>query len=143
MQTVPRPDASPSILRFASVAALIALVIPLLPMYGADGTAFVFSLGFPVRALIEYFLGYWSDAIVVAAGIVFLRRGHVGVAGGIFGAVALGLAITIVAQILATAPHFERWQTVVLLMLEIVQTILLVVAAARAIGTFTPTEREA
>ena len=143
MQTVPRPDASPSIIRLASVAALIALVIPLLPMYGADGTAFVFSMGFPVRVLIEYFLGYWSDAIVVAAGIVFLRRGHVGVAGGIFAAVALGLAVTIVAQIVATAPHFGRWQTVVFLMLEIVQAILLTVAAARAIGTSAPTEREA
>jgi hypothetical protein len=59
----------------------------------------------------------------------------VGVAGGVFAAVALGLAITIVAQILATAPHFGHWQTVVVLMLEIVQAILLTLAAARAIGT--------
>lgn len=134
METVPIGHLNRSVLRLASAAALIALVIPLLPMYGADGAGFIFSLGFPMRALVEFFLAHWGDALVVAAGIVFLRRGRVGVAGGIFAAVALGLAVTIVAQIVATAPHVGRWQIVVLLVLEVVQATLLAVAAARAIG---------
>jgi len=132
MQTVPRPDLRRAILRPAAAAALIE------PVHRQErddeGTAFVFSLGFPLRVMIEFFMGYWNNAIVVAAGILFLRRDHVGVAGGVFAAVALGLTITIVAQIVVTAPHFGHWQTVVLLMLEILQTILLVLAAARAIG---------
>ena len=135
MQTVPRPDLNRSILRFAAAAALIAFVMPLLPMYDVDGPAFVFSLGFPLRTMIQFFLGYWSNAVVVAGGIVFLRRDRVAVAGGVFAAVALGLVFTIVGQILATAPHFGHWQTTTLLMLEIVQTILLTLAAVRAIGT--------
>ncbi len=136
MQTVPRQDLDRSILRLAAAAALIAFVIPLLPIYGGEGTpAFVFSLEFPLRTVIQFFLGYWSNAVVVAAGIVFLRRDRVGVAGGVFAAVALGLVITIVTQILATAPHFGHWQTAVLLMLEIVQAILLTLAAVRAIDT--------
>lgn len=134
MRTVPRPDLRRAIFRPAVVAALIAFVIPLLPMYGGEGTGFVFSLGFPLRAMIQFLLGYWTNAVVVAAGIVFLERDLVGVSGGVFAAVALGLAITIVTQILATVPDFGHWQTVVLLMLEIAQAMLLVLAAARAIG---------
>jgi hypothetical protein len=132
MRTVPRPDLRRAILRPAVAAALIAFVIPLLPMYGGEGTAFVFSLGFPLRAMIQFLLGHWTDTVVVAAGVMFLERDHVGVAGGVFAAVALGLAIRIVTQILATAP--DLGQTVMLLMLEFVQAALLVLAAARAIG---------
>jgi len=55
-------------------------------------------------------------------------------AGGAFAAVALGLAITITTQVLVTAPHFGRWQTDLVLALEIAQTILLALAAARALG---------
>lgn len=135
MQTVPRPDLRRAILRPAVAAALIGFVIPLLPMYGVgEGTAFVFSLGFPLRVMIEFFLGYWHYAIVVTVGILFLRHDYVGVAGGVFAGVAIGLTITIAAQIVVTAPHFGRWQTVVLLMLEILQAILLVLAASRAIS---------
>jgi hypothetical protein len=65
---------------------------------------------------------------------VLLRRDLVGVAGGVFAAVSLGLAITIVSQIVVTAPHFGRWQTVALLALETVEAILLALAAARAIA---------
>lgn len=141
MRTVPRPDRRRAILRPAVAAALIAFVIPLLPMYGGGGTAFVFSLGFPLRAMIQFLLGHWTDTVVVAAGIMFLERDHVGVAGGVYAAVALGLAITIVTQILAIAPDFGHWQTVVLLMLEFVQAALLVLAAARAIGASRLDER--
>jgi hypothetical protein len=142
MQTVPRPNLRRAIFRLAVAAALIAFVIPLLPLYGVgEGPGFVFSLGFPLRVVIEFFLGRWNNAIVVTVGILFLRRHHVGVAGGVFAAVALGLTITIAAQIVVTAPHFEHWQTVVLLMLEILQAILLVLAASRAIGASRADER--
>jgi hypothetical protein len=112
----------------------VALVLPLLPVYGFGGElAFVFSFGLPLRGLISLFIGRWTSAIVVTAGIAFLRRDRLGVAGGVFAAVALGLAITIAAQIIETAPHFGRWQTDVVLALEIVEAILLAIAAARAI----------
>ena len=132
---LPRPR---PVLRFAVAAALIAFVIPLLPLYGGDGTEFVFSLGFPLRVVIEFLLGHWTHALVVAAGIVLLRRGDAAVAGGVFAAVSLGLTITIATQIIVTAPHFGRWQTVVILMLETLQAILLVIAGARAIGASRP-----
>src|SRR5258706_564431 len=84
MQTVPTSDLRPEIVRLAVAATLVALVIPLLPVYGFGGhLTFVFSLGFPLRWLISYFLGRWSGAIVVTAGIVFLRRDQLGVAGGV------------------------------------------------------------
>jgi hypothetical protein len=135
MQTVPRSDLRYAIVRLAVAAALVAIVIPLLPVYGFGGQlTFVFSFGLPLRGLISLFLGRWSGAIVVTAGIAFLRRDRLGVAGGIFGAVALGLLIMIFTQILETAPHFGRWQTDVVLALEIVQTILLALAAAQAIS---------
>lgn len=135
MQKVSRSDLRPEIVRLAVAAVLVALVIPLLPVYGSGGhLTFVFSLGFPLRWLIEYFIGRWNSAIVVAVGILFLRRDRLSVAGGAFAAVALGLAITTAMQVVDTAPHFGRWQTDVFLALEIVQTILLVLAAARAIG---------
>ena len=140
MRTVPRSDLRRAILRPAVAAALIAFVIPLLPMYGGEGTAFVFSLGFPPRAMIQFLLGHWTDTVVVVAGIVFLERDHVGIAGGVFAAVALGVEITIVTQILAT-PDLGHWQTVLLFVLEFVQATLLVLAAARAIGASRVDER--
>jgi hypothetical protein len=134
MQTVPRVDLRRTIVRLAALAALVALLIPLLPVYGFGGQlTFVFSFGLPLRGLISLLLGRWNGAIVVTAGIVFLRRNQLGVAAGAFAAVALGLAITIAAQIIETAPHFGRWQTDVVLALEIVEAILLAIAAARAI----------
>ena len=51
-----------------------------------------------------------------------------------FLAVALTLAITITQQVLDTAPHFGRWQTDLILVLEITEGGLLALAAVRAIG---------
>jgi hypothetical protein len=130
-----------SILRLAVVGVLVAFVIPLLPVYGAEGRlTFIFSLGLPARGLIEYLFGQWNSAIVVVAGIWFLGRDRVGIAGGIFAATALGLTISIAVQILATAPHFAHWQTDVVLGLEIIEAILLGLAAGRAIRATGVTE---
>lgn len=135
MQTAMRSDPRRAIVRLAVAAVLVAVAIPLLPVYGFGGRlTFVFSYGLPLRGLISLFLGRWSSAIVVTAGIVFLRRDQLSVAGGAFAAVALGLAITLATQVIETAPHFGRWQTDVVLALEIAQTILLALAAARAIS---------
>ena len=71
--------------------------------------------------------------MVVLLRILFLKRDRLGVAGGVFVAVALALAITITQQVIITAPHF-KWQTVVFLILEVVECILLALAAVRAIG---------
>jgi hypothetical protein len=108
---------------------VIAFLLPFLPLDGGS----VFSFGWPLRMLASYILGWWTTAAVVAVGIVFLRRGLVGVAGGVFMAVDLTIAITVTRQLLDTAPHFGRWQTDLFLTLEIVEGLLLGLAAVRAI----------
>ncbi len=84
--------------------------------------------------LISFLLAWWTNAVVVAVGILYLKRDRLGVAGGVFLAVALTLAITITRQVLDTAPHFGRWQTDLVLVLEIIVGGLLALAAVRAIG---------
>ena len=121
------------IVRLATGAALIAVLLPLLPWYGG-GSESIFSLGLPLRGLISFLLGRWTNAAVVAVGILFLKRDRLDVAGGVFVAVALTLAITITQQVLDTAPHFGRWQIVLFLALEIIEGVLLALAAVRAIG---------
>jgi hypothetical protein len=130
MQTTPGTELRREIVRLAIGAALIAFLVPLLPLYGGS----IFSVGLPLRGLISYFLGWWTNTAVVAVGILYLRRERVGVAGGVFLAVALTLGITITGQVLQTAPHFGRWDTDLLLILEIIEGVLLALAAVRAIG---------
>jgi hypothetical protein len=130
MQTTPGTELRREIERLAIGAALIAFLVPLLPLYGGS----IFSVGLPLRGLISYFLGWWTNTAVVAVGILYVRRDRVGVAGGVFVAVALTLAITITRQVLETAPHFGRWDTDLLLILEIIEGVLLALAAVRAIG---------
>jgi hypothetical protein len=130
MQTTPRTELRREIVRLAIGAALIAFLMPLLPLYGGS----IFSVGLPLRGLISYFLGWWTNTAVVAVGILYLGRERVGVAGGVFLAVALTLGITITGQVLQTAPHFGRWDTDLLLILEIIEGVLLALAAVRAIG---------
>ena len=84
---------------------------------------------------ISFFLVWGTTTAVVAAGIVYLRRGRVGVAGGVFLALATTLAITIIREVLDTASHFGRWQTDLVLIPQIIECALLTLAAARAIGT--------
>jgi hypothetical protein len=76
-----------------------------------------------------------SSAIVVTMGILFLRRDHLDIAGGIFAAVALLGAMLVAEDVLITAPHFGReWPADVIIAIETAETILLALAAARAIG---------
>ncbi len=130
MEATPRREPRREIVRLAIGAALIAFLMPLLPLYGGS----IFSVGLPLRGLISYFLGWWTNTAVVAVGILYLRRDRVGVAGGVFVAVALTLAIAITGQVLQTAPHFGRWETDLVLILEIIESVLLTLAAVRAIG---------
>jgi hypothetical protein len=133
-QTTERSDVHRELVRLAIGAAVISLLLPLLPFYGG-GSEFVWSLGLPLRGLISVFLGWWTNAAVVAVAILFLRRDDLlGAAGGVFVALALTLAITITRQVLETAPHFGSWQTDVFLILEIIEGLLLTLAAVRAIG---------
>ena len=134
MQTTKRTDLHGDIVHLAIAAAVIAFLLALLPVYASGGgVEFIFSVGFPLRALISFFLGGWTYAAVVAVGILFLRQDRLEFAGGLFTGVALILAITITRQILDTAPHFGRWQTAVVLTLEIIEGVLLALAAVRAI----------
>ncbi|MGH2540048.1 MAG: hypothetical protein ACRDGK_05975 [Actinomycetota bacterium] len=132
MGTTPVRDPLRGIVRLATGAALIAVLLPLLPWYGGSSES-IFSLGLPLRVLISFLLGSWTNAAVVAVGILFLKRDRVGVAAGVFVAVAMTLAITIAHQVLDTAPNFGPWQTVLFLVLQIIEGVLLAFAAARAI----------
>ncbi len=67
-------------------------------------------------------------------GIWFLKRDLAGPAGGVFLAVGLVVAIFAAGDVIATAPHFGRWQTEVLVALQIVEAILLTLAGSRAIA---------
>jgi hypothetical protein len=71
---------------------------------------------------------------LIAAGILFVKQDRLGVAGGFFAAVALTLAMTIIGLVVATAPHLVFWPTLVYLTLEIIEGVLLSLAAVRAIG---------
>lgn len=134
MQTTPRTKPHRDIARLAIGAALIAFLMPLLPLYGDGSGLFIFSQGLSPRLLISFLLVWWTNAVVVAVGILYLMRDRVGVAGGLFLAAALTVAIAIIEQVLQTAPHFGRWQTDLVLVLEIIQGGLLALAAVRAIG---------
>jgi hypothetical protein len=134
MQTTPRTKPHRDIARLATWAALIAVLLPLLPLYGDISGPFIFSSALPLRYLISFLLVWWTNAVVVAVGILYLRQDRVGVAGGLFLAAALTVAIAIIEQVLQTAPHFGRWQTDLVLVLEIIEGVLLALAATRAIG---------
>jgi hypothetical protein len=134
MQTLPESEVRRSVLRLAVAAALVAFLIPVLPLSGPFGGRFTYSLGSP-QVLIAYLLVRSSSAIVVTMGIWFLRRDHLGIAGGIFAAVALFGTILVAEDVLITAPHFGReWPADVIIAIEIAETILLALAATRAIG---------
>lgn len=134
MQATPRTKPHRDIARLALWAALIAFLLPLLPLYGDGSGPFIFSSGLPLRVLISFLLVWWTNAVVVAVGILYLKRDRVGVAGGLFLAAALTVAIALIQQVLQTAPHFGRWQTDLVLVLEIIEGGLLALAAVRAIG---------
>ena len=128
-------DIRRSTLRLAAAAVIVGLAIPLLPLFGeGGGLRFIFSQGLPVRFLILYLLRWWGSALVAVVGIWFLKRDRVGPAGGVFLAVGLIVAIGVAGDVLVTAPDFGRWQTDVVLALEIVEAILLTLAGSRAIA---------
>ena len=133
MQTTPRTKPHGEIARIALWGGLIAFSLPLLPLYGDGSGPFIFSS----------LLVWWSNAVVVAVGILYLKRDRVGVAGGLFLAAALTVAIAIFQLLLQTAPHFGRWQTDLVLVLEIIEGGLLALAATRAIGVRAANDLEA
>jgi hypothetical protein len=129
MQMTTRSEGHRTIVRLAFGAAVIAFLLPLLPLYGGG---FIFSQGYPWRTLISYFLGAWTNVALVAAGILFLKQDRFGVAGGFFLAVTVSLAMTITGIVVATAPHFVPL-SIVYLTLDIIEGFLLAFAAVRAI----------
>jgi hypothetical protein len=133
MQTTPRTKPHREIGRLAIGAGLIAFLLPLLPLYGDGSGLFIFSHGLELRLLISFLLVWWTNAVVVAVGILYLKRDRVGVAGGLFLAAAMTVTIAIIEQVLQTAPHFGLWRTDVVLVLEIIECGLLALAAVRAI----------
>ncbi|HEY3213341.1 MAG TPA: hypothetical protein VGL16_09100 [Actinomycetota bacterium] len=133
MQTTPGTKPHREIGRLAIGAAFIAFLLPLLPLYGDGSGLFIFSHGLELRLLISFLLVWWTNVVVVAVGILYLKRDRVGVAGGLFLGAAMTVTIAIIEQVLQTAPHFGLWQTDVVLVLEIIECGLLALAAVRAI----------
>jgi hypothetical protein len=121
------------------------LAIPLLPVFGGGGLgAFIFSQGLGVRFLSVYLLRWWGSALVAMVGIWSLKGDLAGPGGGVFLAVGLVVAIFAAGDVIATAPHFDRWQTDVLVALQIVAAILLTLAGSvrsRALTRSRPVDR--
>jgi hypothetical protein len=128
-----RTDLDREIVRPAVAAAVVAFVQPLLPVYGS-GSEFFFSLGYGLPALVSFLLGWWTNVVLVALGILLLKRDRVEAAGGLFLAGVVVMAILVTRQVIETAPHFGRWQTDLFLILEIIEGVLLALATRRAIG---------
>jgi hypothetical protein len=128
-------DIRRSTLRLAAAAVIVGLAIPLLPLFGEGGRpGFIFSQGLPWRFLIVYLLRWWGSALVAVVGIWFLKRDRADLAGGVFMAVGLVVAIGTAGEVLLAAPHFGRWQYDVILALQTVEAILLMFAGSRAIA---------
>ena len=127
-------DIRRSTLRLAVAGVTVGLAIPLLPLFGEGGLAFIFSQGLPWRFLIIYLLRWWASALVAVVGIWFLKRDRAGPAGGVFLAVGLVVAIGTAGEVLVAAPHFGQWNYDVVLALETVEAILLMLAGSRAIA---------
>ena len=124
-----------SALRLAVAAVIVGLAIPLLPVFGEGGLgAFIFSQRLGVRFLSVYLLRWWGSALVAMVGIWFLKRAQPGPAGGVFLALGLVVAIFATGDVIATAPQFGRWETDVLVALQIVEAILLTLAGSRLIS---------
>jgi hypothetical protein len=66
-----------------------------------------------------------------------LKRDRVGVTGGLFLAAAMTAASRTIQQVLLPA-DFGRWQTDLILVLEIIEGGLLALAAVRAVGARAP-----
>jgi hypothetical protein len=66
-------EANRDIGRLAIGAGLIAFLLPLLPLYGDGSGPFIFSSGLPLRVLISFLLVWWTNAVVVAVGILYLH----------------------------------------------------------------------
>jgi len=96
---MPRTKQNREIARLALGAALIAFLMPLLPLYGEGSGLFIFSQGLPLRFLISFLLVWWTNLVVVAVGILYLKRDRVGVAGGLFLAAAMIVAIALIQQV--------------------------------------------
>lgn len=101
----------------ALVAALVGLVIavvrPLLPVYG-DGHQFVFALGYPLRFDVSLLVSAWSIAVAILLGVLLLSRRPTGAAGA-FMAVAVVVARGVVSPLIDTPNPFAGWQKVLVL----------------------------
>ena len=132
MRSTLPPDIRRSSFSLAVAAVIVGLAIPLLPLFGEDGLAFIFSQGLPVRFLVIYLLKWW--ALVAVVGIWFLKRDRPVPAGGVFLGVGLVVAIGTAGEVLVAAPHFGQWNYDVVLALQIVEAILLTLAGSRVIA---------
>jgi hypothetical protein len=122
------PPARSTAFPLALVAALIAFVIPLLPLYG-DGLVFLWDGGFPARVVIQVLLSRWTPAIVIAVGLLLLSRGRSSIAAGVFGAIALTIGLDIVGEVVLVGGVFSRWQSTLVVVLWAVEATLLAAAA--------------
>jgi hypothetical protein len=127
----------------ALLAALVGfacdVAIPLLPIWG-DGHQFFWETlpeSARTRLLSAHLVGVWGSALAVLFGIVMLRRYRSAVAAGVFAAVAIVVAGAAVSNAIHASNLFGHAQTVLVLGLQILETLALAVAASIAVRRWT------
>jgi hypothetical protein len=122
--------ASPAV--FALAAMIIDLVIDALPWWeGASYLSFAFFEDFPIHAKLSNAVALLVGPIVIAVGIVLLRRGRPSVASGVFIAAGSMLAARVLSELLR-AIEVRNWQMFAVVGLQAVEAVLLFLAASRA-----------
>jgi hypothetical protein len=122
--------ASPAVLAIAAIA--IDLVIDAIPWWnGASHLSFAFFEDLPIHAKLSNAVALLVGPIVIAVGIVLLRRGRPSVASGVFIAAGSMLAAGVLSELLRTI-EVRNWQMFALVGLQAVEAVLLFLAASRA-----------
>ena len=122
--------ASPAVLAIAAIA--IDLVIDAVPWWeGASYLSFAFFDDFPIHAKLSNAVALLVGPIVIAVGIVLLRRGRPSVASGVFIAAGSMLAARVVSELLQAIEGWI-WQGLAVVGLQTVEAALLFLAASRA-----------
>jgi hypothetical protein len=120
---------------FAVSALVVELAFLLVPL-NVDGSNILFSglslrEGFPLRVNVAWILTLLSQAVVILIGLMLLRRGREAMASGLFLGLLVILGIRLTNEVLTT-PFGWPWQTAVYIGLQMVECVLLLLAARAA-----------
>ena len=119
---------------FAVAALFIDLAFLLLPLYGGSNllsTSLALREPFPLRVTVASLLTLFAKAITILIGLMLLRRGREAMASGVFLGLLVIFGLSVISSILTSIPVF-LWQTVVFLGIQIIECVLLFLAARAA-----------